>query len=66
MFCWIRVSLSQVRVVIAYKYLVEEKKEFVLSKQFLRCGTSIGTNSEEAVGGLSKAEFVSKISIAYK
>jgi four helix bundle protein len=55
-----------IRVVKAYKYLVEEKKEFVLSKQFLRSGTSIGANAEEAVGGQSKADFISKISIAYK
>jgi four helix bundle protein len=55
-----------VRVVKAYKYLVEEKKEFVLSKQFLRSGTSIGANCEEAAGGQSKADFVSKLSIAYK
>ena len=55
-----------IRVVKAYKFLVEEKKEFVISKQFLRSGTSIGANSEEAVGGQSKADFVSKISIAYK
>jgi four helix bundle protein len=55
-----------IRVVKAYKYLVEEKKEFILSKQFLRSGTSIGANSEEAIGGQSKTDFVSKISIAYK
>ena len=55
-----------VRIVKAYKYLAEEKKEFVLSKQFLRSGTSIGANAEEAVGGQSKADFISKISIAYK
>jgi len=55
-----------VRVVKAYKYLVEEKKEFIISKQFLRSGTSIGSNSEEAVGGQSKADFISKLSIAYK
>lgn len=55
-----------VRVVKAYKYLVEEKKEFVISKQFLRSGTSIGANVEEAVGGQSKPDFISKISIAYK
>jgi four helix bundle protein len=55
-----------VRVVRAYKYLVDEKKEFVLSKQFLRSGTSIGANSEEAVGGQSKADFISKLSVAYK
>ena len=55
-----------IRVVKAYRYLIEEKKEFVISKQFLRSGTSIGANSEEAVGGQSKADFVSKLSVAYK
>ena len=55
-----------IRVVKAYKYLVEEKKEIVLSKQCLRSGTSIGANSEEAVGGQSKADFISKLAIAYK
>jgi four helix bundle protein len=39
------------RIVKAYKYLVDEKKEFVLAKQLLRCGTSIGANVEEAIGG---------------
>jgi len=55
-----------IRVVNAYRYLSEEKKEFVILKQFLRSGTSIGANCEEAVGGQSKADFISKISIAYK
>ena len=55
-----------IRVVNAYKYLQTEKKEFVLSKQFLRSGTSIGANVEEAIGGQSKKDFISKISIAYK
>ena len=55
-----------VRVVGAYQYLVNEKKEVVLSKQFLRSGTAIGANCEEAVGGQSKADFISKLSIAYK
>lgn len=55
-----------IRVVKAYKYLIDEKKEFVLSKQFLRSGTSIGANSEEAIGGQSRADFISKINIAYK
>jgi four helix bundle protein len=55
-----------VRVVKAYKYLIEEKKEFVLSKQFLRSGTSIGANCEEAVGGQSKSDFIHKLGIAYK
>jgi four helix bundle protein len=55
-----------VRVIKAYKYLVEEKKEFVISKQFLRSGTSIGANVEEAIGGQYKPDFISKLSIAYK
>ena len=54
------------RMVKAYKYLVEEKKEFVLSKQFLRSGTSIGANAEESSGGQSTPDFLSKVSIAYK
>ena len=55
-----------IRVVKAYKYLTEEKKEFVLSKQFLKSGTSIGANCEEAVGGQSKSDFIHKLGIAYK
>lgn len=43
-----------------------KKKETVLSKQLLRCGTSIGANVEEALGGQSDKDFISKISIAYK
>jgi four helix bundle protein len=55
-----------VRAVNAYKYLSSEKKEFVLSKQFLRSATSIGANIEEAIGGQSKADFIAKLSISYK
>ena len=55
-----------IRIVNAYKYLKFEKQEFVLSKQMLRSGTSIGANVEEAIGGQSKADFISKLSIAYK
>jgi len=55
-----------VRVVNAYKFLLKERKEFVLSKQFLRSGTSIGANAEEAVGGQSRNDFASKLAIAYK
>jgi four helix bundle protein len=55
-----------VRVVNAYKFLREEKKEFTLSKQFLRSGTSIGANVEEAGGGQSDKDFISKMSVAYK
>lgn len=55
-----------IRIVNVYKYLTAEKKEFVLSKQLLRSGTSIGANVEESIGGQSSKDFLSKISIAYK
>ncbi len=55
-----------IRIVKLYKYIVEERKEFILSKQLLRAGTSIGANVEEAIGGQSRKDFISKISIAYK
>lgn len=51
-----------VRIVKLYKYLCDKKKEYVLSKQLLRSGTSIGANVAEE----SKADFISKISIALK
>ncbi|MBB6612299.1 four helix bundle protein [Pontibacter sp. Tf4] len=55
-----------VQVVLLCQKLTEEKREFVLSKQLLRSGTSIGANVEEAVAGISLADFSAKISIAYK
>jgi four helix bundle protein len=55
-----------IRIVKAYQYLYEEKKEYVLSKQMLRSGTSIGAIVAEANGAISEADFSSKISIAYK
>ena len=55
-----------VRIVNAYKHLCREHKEFVLSKQLLRCGTSIGANVAEAQRGQSKADFYAKMSIALK
>ena len=55
-----------VRIVNLYKYLTNEQKEYVLSKQLLRCGTSIGANVSEAQRGQSKADFISKMSIALK
>lgn len=55
-----------VRIVKAYQFLSNDKKEFVLSKQLLRCGTSIGANIEEAIGGQSDKDFFAKLSIAYK
>jgi len=55
-----------VRIIKLYIHLSKTKKEFVLSKQILRSGTSIGANVEEAIGAQSKNDFVSKLSIAYK
>ncbi|NES70808.1 MAG: four helix bundle protein [Okeania sp. SIO2D1] len=55
-----------IRIVNAYKHLCQEKKEFVLSKQLLRSGTSIGANIAEANGAISQADFRAKMSIAYK
>ena len=55
-----------IRVVNLYKYLGEEKKEFVLSKQLLRSGTSVGANVREAIQGQSKKDFTAKMSIALK
>ena len=55
-----------VRIVNLYKYLTREHKEFTLSKQLLRSGTSIGANVSEAQRGQSKADFTAKMSIALK
>ncbi len=55
-----------VRIVKLSKYLNDEKKEFVLSKQILRSGTSIGANLHEANNAQSDADFISKLSIALK
>lgn len=54
------------KIIKVYKYLSQDKREFVLSKQLLRSGTSIGANIEESIGGQSKADFFAKITIAYK
>ena len=54
------------RIVFAYRYLCEEKKEYVLSKQLLRSGTSIGANLAEARYGISRKDFLSKVYIALK
>ena len=54
------------RIVKLYLHLTKEKKEFELSKQILRSGTSIGANIEEAQGGQTDKDFLYKISIAYK
>ena len=54
------------RIVKLQRYLVGEKKDFVLSKQLLRSGTSVGANIEEAIGAQSPKDFIAKMSIAYK
>ena len=58
--------LFALRIVKLYQHLSEKKKEFVLSKQVLRSGTSIGANPEESRGAQSSPDFQAKISIAYK
>ncbi|MDD5151715.1 MAG: four helix bundle protein [Flavobacterium sp.] len=58
--------LFAVRIINLYKHLTTKKKEFVLSKQILRSGTSIGANIEESIGGRSDKEFLFKLEISYK
>ena len=55
-----------IRIVNLYKYLCEEKREFVLSKQLLRSGTSIGANLAEAEYAISNKDFLSKAYISMK
>lgn len=55
-----------VRTVKLYQYLCDEKKEFVLSKQLLRSGTSIGANVKEAIRGQSIVDFTHKMNISLK
>ena len=55
-----------VRIIRLYQYLCDEKKEFVLSKQLLRSGTSIGANIREAVRGQSRPDFIFKLCISLK
>lgn len=54
------------RIVSLYKHLCNEKKEYVLSKQLLKSGTSIGANIAEANCGVSKKDFLAKMYIAFK
>ncbi|PWK23184.1 four helix bundle protein [Maribacter polysiphoniae] len=54
------------KIVVLYKKIISNHKEYVLSKQLLRSGTSIGANVSEANGAISNADFSAKISIAYK
>ena len=55
-----------IRIVKLYSFLKSQKQEYVLAKQLLRSGTSIGANAEEAVAAQSRADFVNKLSIALK
>lgn len=55
-----------IRIVRLYQWLTEEKHEFVLSKQCLRCGTSIGANLAEGLKGQSRLDFVAKLHISLK
>ena len=54
------------RIIKLYKYLVEQKCEYILSKQLLRCGTSIGANVKESAFAQSRADFTAKLFIAQK
>lgn len=54
------------KIVLLYKKLTSDSKEYVLSKQLLRSGTSIGANVAEANGAISTADFSTKIAISYK
>ena len=54
------------RIIKLYLYLKDEKQEYVMSKQILRCGTSIGANVRESVNAQSAMDFISKLNIALK
>lgn len=55
-----------ISVVELYKTIIRREKEFVMSKQLLRSGTSVGANIAEAAGSISKKEFIAKMQISYK
>ena len=57
---------ENLRVVNAYKHLIHDSKEYVLSKQLLRAGTSIGANVAEANQAQSRPDFISKLGISLK
>ena len=54
------------RIVKLYRYLIKSKHETVISKQIIRSGTSIGANANEAIYGVSKADFIAKRQISLK
>ena len=55
-----------IRIVGCYKFLTEQKNEYVMSKQLLRCGTSIGANTRESKNAQSRMDFLNKLNIALK
>ena len=55
-----------IRIINCYKFLTEQKHEMVLSKQLLRCGTSIGANTRESKNAQSRMDFLNKLNIALK
>ena len=62
----VKSKLFALRIIKLYKFLTEERHEFVLSRQLLRSGTSIGANAREASRGQSKPDFYHKLNIALK
>ena len=74
MICWqekkIRLKIKTrdfaIRIIKCYQYLTENKSEFIMSKQMLRSGTSIGANVRESINAQSRPDFISKLSIALK
>jgi four helix bundle protein len=58
--------LFAARIVKLNKYLIKEKHETVIAKQIIRSATSIGANANEAIYGISKADFISKLQISLK
>ena len=55
-----------IRIIGCYKFLTEQKNEFIMSKQLLRCGTSIGANARESKNAQSRMDFLNKLNIALK
>ncbi len=55
-----------IRTIKLYQYLQQEKNEYTMSRQLLKCGTSIGANVKEALRGQTNADFASKMNIALK
>ena len=63
---WPKSKAFAIRIVNLYSYLTKTKGEFVMSKQLLRCGTSIGANVSEAQYAISKPDFIAKTQISLK